>query len=79
MILFITTFVSVLLLSFQQQNVVHGKYKAAAFTSFLLAFTQYFMINAIVVSGLISVIYMGLGGAIGVTCSMMLHRYLFKH
>lgn len=68
----ISTFFTVFLLSFQQQNVVHGHYWAAAGTSVAIAAAQYVMISSVIHGG--SWILMGIGGAIGVTSSMLVHR-----
>jgi len=74
MILFFTTLVGVFLLGFQQQNVQHGHYKMAAVTSASIALTQYLMITSVVASGWIGVVYMAIGGSIGITSSMYIHK-----
>lgn len=74
MILFFTTFVGVFLLGFQQQNVQHGHYKMAAATSACIALTQYLMITGVVASGWIGVLYMAIGGSMGITSSMYIHK-----
>jgi len=73
-ILFFTTFIGVFLLGFQQQNVQHGHYKMAAVTSSAIALTQYLMIINVVSSGWIGVLYMAIGGSMGITFSMYVHR-----
>ena len=73
MVLFITTFIMVFLMAFQQQNVTHHKYKAACVTSFAIAVVQFLLYKAIITSAYIGIVYMGIGGALGVTLSMYLH------
>lgn len=74
MILFFTTFVGVFLLGFQQQNVSGGHYRMAAITSSAIALTQYLMIINVVDSGWVGVLYMALGGSMGITLSMYIHK-----
>ena len=76
MTLLIATFFTVFLLAFQQQNVIHGHYWYAAGTSVAIALAQYTMIFSVSHGG--NWILMGLGGAIGVTCSMYTHRRIFR-
>jgi len=78
MILFISTFAAVFLLSFQQQNVVGGHFFYAAITSMLIAAAQFAMFKGVIASDLIGVLYMGTGGAVGVTLSMFVHRKVIK-
>ncbi len=73
MILFLSTFVMVFLMAFQQQNVIHSKYKMAALTSFAIAIFQFSLYKEIITSDYIGILYMGLGGALGVTLSMYTH------
>ncbi len=68
----ISTFFTVGLLGFQQQNVTHGWYWWAAVTSMAIAAAQYVMITSVAHGG--SCILMGLGGAMGVTASMFIHK-----
>ena len=69
---FISTFFTVGLLGFQQQNVVHGHYWTAAYTSMAIAAAQYVMITSVAAGG--NWVLMGIGGAAGVTSSMFIHR-----
>jgi len=73
MTLFFTTFIGVFLLGWQQQNVTHLNYKLAALTSMCIALTQFLMFKAVMVSDYIGVLYMGVGGSMGITLSMYLH------
>jgi len=72
----ISTFFTVGLLGFQQQNVQHGWYWWAAITSMAIAGAQYVMITSVAHGG--SWILMGIGGAAGVTASMAIHRRMRK-
>jgi hypothetical protein len=74
MSLFLSTFFTVFLLGFQQQNVTHGHYWAAAGTSIAIAGAQYTMIDGVAHGG--NWMLMGIGGACGVTLSMWLHKRL---
>lgn len=79
MILFISTFFAIFLLAFQQQNVIHGHYFYAALTSMLIAAAQFSMFKGVIASDLIGVLFMGAGGACGVTLSMITHRKIIRH
>ena len=76
MTLFITTFVMVFLLGFQQKNVMHNHYYLAAITSFCIGTAQYFLTHGIIDMGYEAIIYMGLGGSFGITLSMFLHNMM---
>lgn len=78
MALFITTFFAVFLLAFQQQNVVHRHYKSAALTALLIAAAQFGMFKGVIAADWHGFIAMGLGGALGVTASMYVHRKLLR-
>lgn len=64
----------VFLLGFQQQNVIHGNYKMAAVTSASIALTQFLIYNGAVGGGVMEVVEMAVGGSIGITSSMYVHR-----
>lgn len=78
MTLLIATFLTVFLLAFQQQNVVHGHYAMAAVTSFLIAVAQFAMIRGVSTGEPWEFMLMGVGGACGVTLSMVAHRRFIK-
>ena len=78
MTIFIATFLTVYLLAFQQQNVIHGHYWLAAMTSFVIAAAQFAMIQAVATGQTIDFILMGAGGSMGVTLSMFTHRRWIK-
>lgn len=73
--MFFSSFFTIFALSFQQQNVTHGKYAMAALTSVAIAAAQYAMIDSVASGG--SWLLMALGGAIGVTSAMWSHRKLY--
>ena len=72
MTLFFSTMFLTFTLGFQQMNVTRGHYRLAALTSFCIAFAQYWMISGVAHGG--SWVLMGIGGALGVTLSMLVHR-----
>ena len=72
MIMLVSSFFTIFLLSFQQMNVSHGHYWLAAFTSMAIAGAQYVMIVSVTAGG--SWLLMGIGGAAGVTSSMFIHK-----
>lgn len=78
MTLLIATFLTVFLLAFQQQNVVYGHYALAAVTSFLIATAQFAMIRGVSTGEPWEFVWMGIGGACGVTLSMVAHRRWVK-
>lgn len=76
MSLFLSTFITVFLLGFQQQNVIGGHYWLAAGTSVAIAAAQYTMISGVASGG--DWWQMGIGGALGVTLSMFLHKRMMR-
>ncbi len=63
----------------QQQNVICRYYWWAAFTSYAIAFAEIGLILFVVQSGWSSALYIGTGGAFGVTFAMYIHkRFLQK-
>ncbi len=76
--LFISSFFTVYLLAFQQQNVTQGHYGLAAITSMAIAAAQFFMIKAVSTGQWHELFIMGLGGSIGVTLSMLTHKKWIK-
>ena len=68
------TFLLVFLRAWQQQNVIHDYYWWAAITSYGLAAADVIVVLGVVSYGYEAIPYIGTGGAIGVTCSMWLHR-----
>jgi len=78
MMLFLSTLVGVFLLGFQNQNVVGGHYWLAAIGSACIALTQFLIYNGAVGGDAWSVLEMALGGSIGITSSMYVHRRWVK-
>jgi len=74
LLLVASAFVLVALRAFQSQNVVHGFYWWAALTSYALAFGEIALILYVVQQGWASAIFVGTGGALGVTFAMFVHR-----
>lgn len=72
-------FCVVALRAFQQQNVVHGYFKWAIGTSYALAFADIAIVLAVVQSGWPVALWIGTGGALGVTFAMFIHaKYIHK-
>lgn len=74
----IASFSIVFLRALQQQNVIHGRYKSAALTSYLIAIAEVAVVLIVVKTGWPSVPWVGTGGAIGVTAAMWAHRKWFR-
>jgi hypothetical protein len=72
------TFVLVFLRALQQQNVVHGNYLLAATTPFAIAAAEVASIVMVVQTGFGAVPYVGIGGALGATSAMWIHRRIRK-
>ncbi len=78
-LLLVATTIMVFLRATQQQNVIHGYYKWAAITSYALAIMEVSVIYTVASVGYSSILWVGTGGAIGVTLSMYIHRkYITK-
>ena len=78
MIALLATAALVFLRAVQQLNVVHSLYLPAAVTSYLIAAAEIGVILSIVDQGWSAVVYIGTGGAIGVTLAMTFHRIMRK-
>jgi Na+/alanine symporter len=77
-LLFVTA-VLVFLRAFQSQNVVHGHYRAAVFTSYAMAIAEVMLVLYIIDGGVNTIPWIGSGGALGVVGGMYFHRkYLQK-
>lgn len=72
-LLFITAFL-VALRAFQSQNVIHGHYRWAIVTSYLMAIGEVSVVLFVVDVGFPAIPWIGTGGAIGVVCAMYGHR-----
>lgn len=64
--------------AFQQQNVIHGCYKLAIGTSYLLAFADIAIVLSVVSMGWAAALWIGTGGALGVTFAMYIHSKYFQ-
>lgn len=73
---FFASFVTITMRVIQQQNVIHRMRKAAAFTSFLIAFGDVMVVTTAVKSGFLIAIPIGAGGAAGAVLAMALHDKL---
>jgi glycopeptide antibiotics resistance protein len=78
MTLFISSFLTVFLLVFQQQNVVHRRFGWASTTSVAITVSQFVLIKAVAGSGLADVVFMASGGVLGVLSSMFFHPILMR-
>lgn len=74
----LATFALVFLRAIQQQNVIHGQYLAAALTPFAIAVAEVATVLWVVKTGWPAVPWVGMGGALGVTSAMYLHRLIRK-
>ena len=74
----IATFALVFLRAIQQQNVIHGQYMLAAITPFAIAVAEVASVVWVVQTGWAAVPWVGMGGALGVTSAMFLHRKMRK-
>lgn len=71
-------FLLVFLRAWQQQNVIHGRYGSAFFTSYALAIADVVVILGAVREGLDVILFIGTGGAFGVVSAMWLHKRVRK-
>jgi hypothetical protein len=74
----LATFALVFLRAIQQQNVIHGHYVLASITPFAIAASEVAFVLWVVDIGWPSVPWVGLGGALGVTSAMFIHRRVFQ-
>jgi len=70
----LAAFFLVFLRAIQQQNVIHERYKTAAFTSYLMACADVAIVLVVVDKGFAVIPWIGTGGAIGVTLAMYSHK-----
>lgn len=69
-------FVLIFLLGMQQQHIEHKKHLWSAITSYLIAGAQVLLIKESVASDWAGVMWLGTGGALGASASMIAHRML---
>jgi len=72
--IFLATFVLVFMRGIQQQNVIHGNYKLAFVTPYLIACGEVASVLLVVSHGWQSIPYVGTGGAIAIVLSMKTHE-----
>jgi len=79
LLLSFAAFCLVALRALQQQNVMHRYYYWAAGTSYAIAFADIALILFVVKNGWSAALWIGTGGAIGVTFAMYIHKkYICK-
>ena len=78
MILFLSAFATVFLLVFQQQNVIYRQYSLAVLTSALITITQFAVIKGVADGSLVDMVYMIVGGMLGVLSSMKSHEAMVR-
>lgn len=72
--LFLAAFTTVFSLGFQQQNVVHGHYRAAFLTSFIIGGSQIVLWRFVPDASLSQIAATLAGGPLGIVASMAVHR-----
>jgi hypothetical protein len=65
-------------LGFQQQNVVHGHYWAAFFTSFVIGGSQIVLWRLVPDASAMQIAATLAGGPFGIVASMVVHRRLMR-
>lgn len=76
--LFAAAFITVFSLGFQQQNVVHGHYRAAFITSFLIGGSQIVLWRLVPDASWSQIAATLAGGPFGIVASMVVHRRWMK-
>lgn len=71
------SFTSVFLKGFQHKNVLSGKLKLIAITSYAMAFMDVIMVGLIVREGWVIAFWCGTGGAVGMVAAVILHDRIF--
>lgn len=77
-ILMASTAFLVFLRAFQTQNVIHRHYYWSILTSYTMAFAEVAVVLGVVNAGWGSVLWIGTGGAIGVSLSMFTHKRIVQ-
>lgn len=78
MTLFLSSFFTVFLLVFQQQNVIHRRYLWASTTSVAITVAQFILIKSVSSGEMTEMLYMSAGGVLGVLSSMYIHPLLIR-
>lgn len=76
--LFASAFGTVFSLGFQQQNVVHRHFRAAALTSFVIGACQIFLWRTLPDAGTSEIVATLLGGPVGIIAAMWTHPLILK-
>jgi hypothetical protein len=76
--LFGSAFVTVFSLGFQQQNVIHRHFVAAAMTSFAIGASQIYLWRTLPGSGASEIVATLLGGPVGIVAAMWAHPLMLK-
>lgn len=76
--LFASAFGTVFSLGFQQQNVIHRHFTAAALTSFVIGACQIYLWRTLPDSSTSEIIATLLGGPVGIVAAMAAHPILFR-
>lgn len=76
--LFASAFGTVFALGFQQQNVIHRHYVAAALTSFVIGACQIYLWRTLPGSDTSEIVATLLGGPVGIVAAMWAHPLLLK-
>lgn len=72
--IFLATLLLVFMRGIQQQNVIHGNYKLAFITPYLIACGEVASVLLVVSTGWSSIPFVGTGGAVGIVLSMFVHK-----
>ena len=72
--IFLATCLLVFMRGIQQQNVIHGNYKLAFVTPYLIACGEVASVLLVVSTGWSSIPFVGTGGAVGIVLSMYVHK-----
>lgn len=76
--LFGSAFLTVFALGFQQQNVIHRHFKAAAMTSFVIGASQIYLWRTLPTADGLQVVATLMGGPVGILAAMYLHPKLLS-
>jgi len=77
-LLFLSSFLVVFLLVFQQLNVSRRHYGLAAITSVAITLTQFIVVKGMASGGAPEMVFMSAGAVLGVLTSMASHDRLFR-
>lgn len=78
LILFVSQFIAIFAMGFQQQNVHARKFVSAALTSVLIGVAQMLVLRGMPKAGVSGVAAWLLAGPLAIVCAMWIHPKLFK-